>query len=110
GAKDRAGALAVYHSVLSISGDAKRGREVFRNRCSTCHQIGDVGVNVAPDISDSREKKPEQILTDILDPNRAIDNNYVGYNLALTDGQVLSGIISAETPTSLSVKQPEGKT
>ena len=108
--QDRTQALADYQSVLSLTGDSVRGREVFRSRCSTCHQIGGIGVNVAPDISDSREKKPEQILTDILDPNRAIDNNYVGYSVLLADGQVLSGIITAEAPTSLTIKQAEGKT
>ena len=58
--------------------------QIFAKQCATCHRIGDVGVNVAPDISDSREKTTEQLLTDILQPNRAIDANYFSYNITTT--------------------------
>jgi putative heme-binding domain-containing protein len=109
GEADRRRVIEDYEPVLAMTGDAERGREVFKNRCSSCHRTAGIGVDVAPDISDSREKKPEQILSDILDPNRAIDNNYVAFSVALADGQVHSGIIAAETPTSITLKQPDGK-
>src|SRR5262249_25574778 len=76
---DRKLVLEKYHPALAIKGDANRGRAVFEKNCVTCHKIGDLGVNVAPDISDSRTKTPAQLLTDILNPNQAIDNNYVSY-------------------------------
>jgi putative heme-binding domain-containing protein len=82
---------------------------VFVKNCVQCHRIADLGVNVAPDISDSRVKKPEQLLADILDPNRAIDNNYFSYSIVDTDGGVHTGVISAETATSITLRQPEGK-
>src|SRR5436190_23772715 len=83
---DRKMALADYQSVLTRTGDAKRGQVSFAKNCATCHKIGETGVNVAPDISDSRTKTPAQILADIIQPNRAIDANYVAYNLLLADG------------------------
>jgi len=67
-------------------------------------------VNVAPDISDSRVKLPAQILTDILQPNRAIDANYVSYSLNTVDGRALTGILAGETATSVTLRQQEGKT
>jgi putative heme-binding domain-containing protein len=106
---DRQKVLAEYQSVLSLAADATRGREVFQKNCSTCHRIGDIGVNVAPDIADSRVKKPEQILTDILQPNRAIDANYVSYSVQTSDGLVLTGIITSDTASSITLKQPENK-
>ena len=45
----------------------------------------------------------------ILDPNRAVDNNYFGYTVTTQDGRVLTGIIAAETASSITLKQPEGK-
>jgi len=86
-----------------------RGQAIFKNRCSICHKIGDVGVQFAPDISDSREKKPEQLLTDILQPNRAIDSNYYSYTATTVDGHVHTGVLAAETSTSVTLKQQEGK-
>ena len=106
---DRQQVLSDYQAVLQLAGDAPRGREVFRRNCATCHRIGDLGVNVAPDISDSRTKQPAQILADILQPNRAIDNNFISYTIATTDGQLLTGVIANETSTSVTLRQPEGK-
>jgi putative heme-binding domain-containing protein len=107
--QDRAQALADYQPVLQMNGDALRGQAVFEKNCAACHKIGETGVNVAPDISDSRTKTAAQLLTDILQPNRAIDNNYVGYNVRLVDGTVQTGILTAETATSITLRQQGGK-
>src|SRR6185503_13001536 len=85
------------------------GQIVFEKQCAACHRIAGVGVNVAPDISDSRTKKFDQLLTDILQPNRAIDNNYLGYTVRLLDGTILTGILTAETATSITLRQQGGK-
>src|SRR5262249_11374459 len=106
---DRAKALADYQPVLQTKGDAKNGQAVFEKNCAACHRIAGIGVNVAPDISDSRTKKPEQLLADILQPNRAIDNNYLGYSVRQLDGTVLTGILTAETATSITLRQQGGK-
>jgi putative membrane-bound dehydrogenase-like protein len=106
---DRSEVLAKYQAALARSGDPKHGRELFAKNCTQCHKIGELGVNVAPDISDSRVKLPSQLLTDILDPNRAIDNNYFNYAIVDRDGVVHTGVISAETATSITLRQPENK-
>ncbi|HEY2413423.1 MAG TPA: PVC-type heme-binding CxxCH protein [Pirellulaceae bacterium] len=106
---DRAKALADYQPVLQMKGDPAKGQAIFEKNCAACHRINGIGVNVAPDISDSRAKKYEQILADILQPNRAIDNNYVGYTVRQLDGTILTGILAAETATSITLKQQGGK-
>jgi putative membrane-bound dehydrogenase-like protein len=106
---DRQQVLADYQRVLAMKADAKNGLAVFQRNCANCHRIGEIGINVAPDIADSRTKTPAQILTDVLQPNRAIDANYVSYNVATADGRVLTGILTSETATSITLRQPEGK-
>lgn len=106
---DRQQVLRDYQAALQLKGDPPRGRAVFEKNCVTCHRIGQLGVNVAPDIADSRVKTPAALLTDILDPNRAVDNNFFGYTLITQDGTVLTGIIVSETASSIALKQPEGK-
>jgi len=106
---DRRQALADYQVVLTMTGDAQRGRDVFGQRCASCHRVGEVGVNVAPDISDSREKTAEQLLTDILQPNRAIDANYFSYTVFTADGLSHTGVLAAETGVSITLNLPEGK-
>jgi putative membrane-bound dehydrogenase-like protein len=107
--KDRSKVLKDYQSVLTVEGNAKRGKELFKKTCTTCHKIGDIGVDVGPDISDSRVKTPAQLLTSILDPNQAIDNNYFSYSVVKTSGQIVTGIIVSETSSSITIRQPEGK-
>lgn len=106
---NRQQALEEYQPVLKLKADAKKGAVIFEKNCSTCHRVGEIGVNVAPDISDTRTKTAAQLLADIIQPNRAIDSNFIGYQLLLKDGTAVSGLLSAETSTSLTLKQPGGK-
>ncbi|WP_197453317.1 PVC-type heme-binding CxxCH protein [Caulifigura coniformis] len=106
---DRSEMIEKYQPALSRKGDPAHGRELFTKNCAQCHRIGAIGVNVAPDISDSRVKLPSQLLTDILDPNRAIDNNYFNYIVVDHEGTIHSGVIATETSTSITLRQPEDK-
>ncbi|WP_254511940.1 PVC-type heme-binding CxxCH protein [Anatilimnocola floriformis] len=106
---NRQQALEDYQAALKLKGDSKQGAMIFEKNCSTCHRVGEIGVNVAPDISDTRTKTAAQLLGDIIQPNRAIDSNFIGYQLLLKDGTAVSGLLAAETSTSLTVKQPGGK-
>jgi len=106
---ERAKALADYQVTLEMKADAKRGVAIFEKHCAACHKIGTLGVNVAPDISDSRTKTAAQLLGDIILPNRAIDNNYLGYSVRLADGEVATGILTSETGTSITLRQQGGK-
>lgn len=109
-AEERLKILAEYQQVLTLKGDPVKGRVSFEKHCSMCHRIGKLGQNVAPDISDSRDRLPPKLLNDILNPNQAIDNNYVSYTVLTNDGLTHTGIIAAESGSSITLKQPEGKT
>ena len=106
---DRSKVLAEYREALELKADPEHGRAIFKKTCTACHRIGSLGVDVAPSIADSRTKTPEQLLIDILQPSKAIDNNYVSYSVVTADGQTLVGIIAAETASSVTLKMPENK-
>jgi len=106
---DRTKAFEDYKQVLTMKADPHRGKEVFKKNCAACHKIGDVGVEVGPSIADLRTKTPEQVLTDVLMPNKAIDNNFVSYTVVTDDGLQYVGIVSADTPGSVTLKMPDGK-
>ncbi len=100
---DRSAVLAKYKACLSLQGNAERGKAVFSQHCAACHQVAGIGKSVGPDISDSRTKQPIEILTAVLDPNLAIDNNYFRYSLLLKDGTVADGVVVTEANQSLSI-------
>jgi putative membrane-bound dehydrogenase-like protein len=107
---DRQKVLEQYQAALKLDGDVKRGQEVFRKNCATCHRLHGVGVQVGPDIADvERTKTYEQLLRDILQPNAAIDANYINYQVILKNGRVLTGLIAAETAASLTLKRAENQ-
>jgi putative membrane-bound dehydrogenase-like protein len=107
---DRRQVLERYKDAALSEGDAGRGRVVFQKNCATCHNVAGIGVRVGPDIADTRVKTREQLLTDILNPNGAIDGNYLNYVVSTRSGQVLGGLIATETASSLTLKRAEGAT
>ncbi len=106
---DRQETLQKYQAALTLKGDGKRGQEIFKKNCATCHRVAGIGIDVAPDIADTRTKTLSGLLTDILVPNQAIDNNYVNYVVSTKDGKTLTGIIVAETASSITLKRAEGQ-
>lgn len=107
---DRAKVLAEYQAALKLKGDAKNGRKVFEKNCATCHRVAGVGVDVGPDIADTRTKTEAAMLNDILVPNAAIDANYVNYVVSTKDGRILTGLLTAETASSITLLRAEKQT
>jgi putative heme-binding domain-containing protein len=99
--------------VLASKGDPNRGRQLFVAQCANCHNrrtqsegilfMGEAG-NLGPDLGGVRERAPEVLLGDIVDPSRSVEPRYVSYALATTDGQLVSGMITSESASSLTLK------
>ncbi len=106
---NRAEVVAQYRDCLTLESDATRGTEVFRKHCASCHRVGEIGVEVGPNISDSRTKLPLELLTAILDPNLAIDNNYFRFTVLTEDGRVVEGIIAEETTDALVIRGQDNR-
>ena len=109
-AASRKEVVAKYQVALSMKGDPARGRQVFETACATCHRAGDLGKDVGPNLASIRQWNPDQVLSNILDPNREVAPNFVGYTVETTDGRMLDGIIADETAASLTLKRAEGVT
>ncbi|HEV3115626.1 MAG TPA: PVC-type heme-binding CxxCH protein, partial [Gemmataceae bacterium] len=107
---DRKAVLTRYQAALKLAGDIERGRLVFQKNCATCHRVAGIGIAVGPDISDTLGKTPAAILNDILNPNAAIDSNYVNYNVTTKSGKLLTGIIANETGSAITLKRAENQT
>jgi putative heme-binding domain-containing protein len=100
--------LDAHRSVLDLKADVARGKTVFQKTCATCHRLENVGVEVGPDlVSALRNKTAEGLLVDILDPSREVDPRYLNYQVTTKQGRILSGMIAAETATSLTLRRAE---
>jgi len=69
---DRAAVVAVVEADLPAVGDRERGKELFAKHCAGCHLSGGLGARVGSDLAAMHAKPREQVLEDILDPNRRL--------------------------------------
>ncbi len=100
--------LARYEAKAGAPGDATRGADVFRKNCASCHRLRDLGHEVGPDLTTVADRSFAAMLIAVFDPNRAVESRYLGFDVRTTDGRVLSGLIAAETGTSITLRRQEG--
>jgi putative membrane-bound dehydrogenase-like protein len=98
-----------YAEALSQSRDVANGQKVFKETCGKCHQAHGIGVAVGPDLSSEFQRAEETIIKDILAPSETISSGYMTYSVATTAGHVFNGLLASESPTSVTLKLPEGK-
>jgi putative heme-binding domain-containing protein len=100
--------VAAYQKSLDLKGGRERGKELFKKECSACHRLEGVGTQLGGDLNAIRNRGRESILLNILDPNREVLPQFVSYTVVLDDGRTLTGMLSAETATSITLNKPDG--
>ena len=102
---DRNAALKKFLPAIEMETNAQLGKRIFEKTCASCHQLGDLGNQIGPDISDTRTKTKSQLLRDIMIPNAAIDSNYIEYQIENHNGKIFSGIIIEENVAAVMIRQ-----
>jgi len=100
--------LATFQPALTLTGDATKGKKTFTERCSFCHRLGGEGFVLGPDLVSVRNSGKEKLLIGILDPNREVLPQYLMYEVETKSGESQIGILSNETATSVTIRQPFG--
>ncbi|MCC5937189.1 MAG: c-type cytochrome [Lunatimonas sp.] len=106
---DEANPLPPLNELLAKSGDIENGKSVFRTNCAVCHQVGEMGMDFGPKLTEigSKLSKEAQYLS-ILHPDAGISFGYEGYVIEMKDGSTLGGIIASQTETDIDLKMPGG--
>ena len=100
--------VAKFKPALSTKGDATRGQAVFMARCMACHRAGTAGLQVGPDLVTVKTKGRDGILTAILEPNKEVAAQFIAYIVNTKDGQTMTGIVTKDDASSLSLKMMAG--
>lgn len=106
---DRGPIIAKYRPAAGRAGNFGRGREVFRENCSDCHKIGDLGVQVGPDLLAIGNQSKDELLGNILDPNANIAPGYEEYMIQTTDSKLITGVIAGQNATSVTLRRRKGE-
>jgi putative membrane-bound dehydrogenase-like protein len=97
-----------YVAALAGPRDAKRGHEVFRLACATCHRIGDEGHHFGPDLLGELGVAEETLVRHILLPNERIRPGYETTLVELQAGPPVTGLLKEDGATSLTLLSPGG--
>ncbi len=104
----RAKVIEAFQPALKLAGDAKRGREIFAQRCVACHKLGGIGQDIGPNLQSVAGHPPEKLLVNILDPNADVQPGFYAYLCLLNDGTEIYGLMAVETANSITFKQLDG--
>jgi putative membrane-bound dehydrogenase-like protein len=108
-AADREQVLKRYQAALERTGDPQKGRLVFERVCARCHRLDGLGHDVGPDLVTIRNRPPQSILSDIIRPSASIAQNYESYVVDTRSGGMIEGVMSAQTPTTITIRHEAGR-
>ena len=88
-------------------GDPEKGKQLFA-ACSVCHKLGDIGADVGPSLDGMGSHGAAELLGQILDPNREVEDTYFANNITTKGGETLVGVIASENNASLTLATQSG--
>ncbi len=98
-----------HHAILAKTGDVANGKKMFTTHCAKCHKHGAEGLVIGPDLTGFAVHPKEEILIAVLDPSRSVEGNYKSYTAKTIDGKVVTGLLAAESRTTVELLDAENK-
>lgn len=98
-----------YAESLGGPIDLEQGKVVFNRVCASCHAPEAGRERVGPDLLTVIDQPREQILLSILDPSREVNPKYARVQVVTLSGEIISGIVTAESDTSVAMVDSQGK-
>jgi len=84
--------------------DRARGRAVFARTCEQCHTLFGRGGAVGPDLTGSNRADLDYLLSNVVDPNAVVGQDYLATLAWLEGGRLVTGIRRSETPSSVTLQ------
>ena len=109
---DCAGIGLVGEEKVATKGRADEGRKIYesgKGTCIACHQIGDKGRSIGPNLSKIGAIRTERdIVESILFPSNTLARDYETHVIETNDGQNIAGVIKSHTAEGLLVVDVAG--
>jgi putative heme-binding domain-containing protein len=92
-------------TALAAKGDPAAGKP-YAALCLACHQIGNAGGQIGPNLSGAGAMGLEAILRNILTPNAAMEPGYRIYRVELKNGDLIDAFFVSEDKNAIVIRQP----
>jgi len=89
-----------------VAADLSRGRQVYTRTCGGCHVLHGEGGRVGPELTGSNRVDLDYLIANLVDPGAVVGRDYQMTTVVTADGRGLAGIVTAETPESLTLRTP----
>lgn len=86
--------------------DCRRGRRLYEQSCSRCHRLFGAGETIGPDLTGGQRMNLDYLLENILDPSGVVSRDFRMSIVELSDGRVVSGLVTARDDRTLSIMTP----
>jgi putative heme-binding domain-containing protein len=84
-------------------GNPANGRLLFNKHCATCHRLYEEGNRVGPDLTYANRHDRDYLLVSVVDPSAVVRKEYVSYVVHTDGGQLLAGLLVAQTPRDVTL-------
>ncbi len=84
--------------------DGRAGRVHFQKLCASCHVLGQDGNRIGPELSGAGKNGIRYFLENVIDPNAVVGADFEAVTLELAGGDVVTGLVTSETPSSLTIR------
>jgi putative heme-binding domain-containing protein len=95
--------------LSSGSGDPEAGRKHFLQQCGKCHQLFGEGKPIGPPLDGYERGSLKFWLPAIVEPSLAIREGYQSYMALTEDGRVVTGMMAAQDPKTVSLRTADDR-
>ena len=92
-------------TALAPKGNATNGKALSA-LCMACHQIGNAGGQIGPNLSGAGAMGLEAVLRNILTPNAAMEPGYRIYRVEMKNGDLIDAFFVSEDKDATIIRQP----
>jgi len=108
-AKEKNELLAKFTPLVSKTGDAVKGKQVFTTNCAVCHRFQDIGREVGPVLTGMGAHGPAELLVSILDPNRAVEPSFVQIVVRTKENETFDGVVVRDNGNTILLRNAAGE-
>jgi len=84
--------------------DAGAGKKHFDKLCASCHSPENQNIEIAPKLQGTGAKGIDYAIENVIDPNAVIGKDYQARVIRTNDGQVITGLVQAQSDSSISLR------
>jgi putative heme-binding domain-containing protein len=97
--------FAHYSALATKPGNRDNGK-LLSTICMACHQIGNAGGQIGPNLSSAGAMGLEAVLRNILTPNAAMEPGYRTFRVEMKNGDLIDAFFVSEDKEAFVVRQP----